>query len=187
MLPCIRRQKVVKRLKGDKVTVFRCISKESSIKGQEVTEEICAQCPVRKFKKEGPPCQQAQKEAQNPPPVKDPSVTEEMRDIVKGTPLENLSVDGLEADTDEKSPDYPSIPLQLWLYRDALVKWKKAGYPVRTNEEVKEIHEKKCKPCSWYDSDKKRCKGCGCRVTDGGVAVVNKIKMATEHCPREYW
>ena len=31
------------------------------------------------------------------------------------------------------------------------------------------------------------CRGCGCRVAAYGMAVFNKIKMATQHCPREKW
>jgi hypothetical protein len=85
------------------------------------------------------------------------------------------------------TPEYPNWSVQAWLYKEALIRWKKAGYPTRDQDEVDRIHKEHCLGCDWYDKDKKRCKGCGCRVTDGAVAVVNKIKMATEHCPKELW
>lgn len=189
MLPCTRRQKVVKKRDGKQLTILRCISKESVVNGQEVTENLCAQCPVRKFQREKAPCEQPNPEHQQvlpPTPIQDKKASEEVKEIVAGTVLEDMEGFDL-SEADEMSPDYPALSMQLWSYKEALVRWKKAGYPVRTDEEVKEIHEKKCVPCSWYDKDKKRCKGCGCRVSAGSVAVLNKIKMATEHCPREEW
>jgi len=169
----------------NKGTIFRCISKDSKVKGQEVTKDICDHCPVRKFRKQGPPCQQPKAPA--PSPIPNKNAADEIKEIVHGTPLEEMPIEGLDLSTPPSSPEYPAVSMQLWLYKDALVRWKKAGYPVRSDAEVAKIHETKCKPCSWYDPKKKRCKGCGCRVSVGSVAVFNKIKMATEHCPKELW
>jgi hypothetical protein len=132
-------------------------------------------CEFREFKKGT--CKEAKAKAMLTPDEKEfmKKTMEEEDKVVERTP------DGAPP------PEYPNWSIQAWMYTQALLKWKKAGYPERTDEEVKEIHEKHCTKCEWYDPEKKRCKGCGCRVTDGAVAVVNKIKMATEHCPREIW
>lgn len=187
MLPCIRRQKVVTKTNGKKVTTFRCINKESPANGQEVTENICENCLVRKFQRPKPGCQQKEIAKPSPSPAQNKKVGDEVKELVHGTPLEDLPLEGVDMNVSEDDPQYPAFSMQLWLYKDALSKWKKAGYPVRTDAQVKEIHENKCKPCNWYDSEKKRCKGCGCKVTIGSVAVFNKIKMATEHCPKGEW
>ena len=72
-------------------------------------------------------------------------------------------------------------------YKEAVKRWIKKGRPVRTKEEVDHILEEHCKKCDWYDPEKKTCGDCGCKVTNSGVAVLNKIKMATESCPRDKW
>jgi hypothetical protein len=87
--------------------------------------------------------------------------------------------------TEEK--EYPSVPIQLNNYRLAVTRWIKAGRPKRTDEEINNIYENHCKKCDWYDAKSSRCKGCGCRVVPKGLALVNKLKMATEHCPREFF
>jgi len=70
---------------------------------------------------------------------------------------------------------------------EAVMRWNSAGRPTRTDEEVGRILETICKPCSWYDPEKKRCRGCGCTVSTSSIAVANKLKMATEKCPRGLW
>jgi hypothetical protein len=83
---------------------------------------------------------------------------------------------------------YPALSMQIWTYKEALIKWNKAGRPTRTQEEVEHIHSTYCASgCEWYDEDAQRCKGCGCAVTVGSLAVFNKIKMGTEHCPKDKW
>ncbi len=69
-------------------------------------------------------------------------------------------------------------------YAGALLRWHKAGYPTRTQGEVDRIHEEHCKPCE--NNIKGRCKLCGCNV-NRGMALLNKIKMATEKCPVKKW
>jgi hypothetical protein len=95
----------------------------------------------------------------------------------------------LQAEFPEGPPEYPSLTIQALTWKDAVLRWNAAGRPTRTAEEVQEILDKFCntKHCNWYDPDKRRCKGCGCKVTDGGIAVLNKLKMATEHCPRDFF
>jgi hypothetical protein len=86
--------------------------------------------------------------------------------------------------------DIPSFPGAITLldnYLLAVKRWIAAGRPTRTDENVKKIHEEFCSRCDWYDPESKRCKGCGCKVKPKGVALLNKIKMATEHCQRNYW
>lgn len=146
MLPCIKRQKMV--IKGEEH--LRCIEASSEHKGEEVNADICAACPVRKFRKERP-CKKKHKQETSPP------------------------------------PEYPAVSAQAWLYKEALSRWVKAGRPTRTQAEVDSIIENHCTQCDWYDKEKKRCRGCGCKVTNSSIAIVNKVKMGTESCPKGLW
>lgn len=97
-------------------------------------------------------------------------------------------MEAFEEDTQtEEVKEFPPLMTQLGNYKNAVRKWISAGRPVRTPEEIKDILENKCKRCAWYDGEAKRCKGCGCQVTESIMAIFNKIKMATEHCPKELW
>jgi hypothetical protein len=129
--------------------------------------------------KHDPPC--GKKPMPVPPPTQAPE--EPTADEL------NALEDALKAESPlkdhETAPEYPGMSTQLWLYKEALMRWNRAGRPTRSKEEVEQIHEMKCKPCDWYDNG--RCKGCGCKVTLGAVAVFNKIKMATESCPKGEW
>jgi hypothetical protein len=84
-----------------------------------------------------------------------------------------------------KIPDFPKLSTQLANYGHAVKQWMTAGRPERTDEEVKRIHEEFCIKCDWYDNQ--RCRGCGCKVTTSSMAIFNKIKMLTEHCPKQLW
>ena len=186
MLECNRRQKVVDRSKG--LTVLQCVNRRCEAFGKEVNEEACSLCVVRSFPRVRP-CKES---VQATPPAAGQVQldTQEVIEMMKAAPLTDIEdLLALESgvETSELSPEYPAMTMQIWLYKEALLKWNKAGRPTRTDEEVKAIHEKFCTPCAWYDKDKKRCKGCGCKVTVGAVAVLNKLKMATEHCPKELW
>jgi len=68
-------------------------------------------------------------------------------------------------------------------YGQAIVTWSKAGWPTRSQEEVERIFRQHCKPCE--NNIDGRCKLCRCCVNTNRIALRNKIKMATEHCPRE--
>lgn len=92
----------------------------------------------------------------------------------------------VKAENKEEVKDYPPVSIQMINYKDALIRWQKAGKPTRSEEEVNKILET-CKTCDWYDEDKKRCRGCGCKVTTSSFAILNKAKMATEHCPKGEW
>ena len=87
----------------------------------------------------------------------------------------------------EGVPNFPSAGKLLDNYWKAVKKWVASGRPARTDSEVAKIHREFCAPCDWYDSESQRCKGCGCAVKPKGIAILNKIKMKTEHCPRNFW
>jgi len=70
-------------------------------------------------------------------------------------------------------------------YAVALTKWATAGWPTRDKTTVAEWYEHRCRPCESFQND--RCRVCGCGVRASGLAVFNKIKMATERCPKGKW
>ena len=190
MLGCTKRQKVVDRTTGK--VVFRCLNRQCNMFRKEVGPEICDQCPlVRKHHKR--PCKKLTPSGQPEKTVKVEDIVdvtdEEVMEMIKeaGVEIEGLNDQPLKYEPNSEAPQYPPMSMQLWAYKEALQKWNAAGRPVRSKEEVNHIHETFCMKCDWYDEKKKRCKGCGCRVTIGDLAVLNKIKMATEHCPRELW
>ncbi len=84
-------------------------------------------------------------------------------------------------------PDFPGAAQLVANYWKAVQGWIAAGSPKRSKEEVKEIHTTFCAECDWYDEESRRCKGCGCSVKPKGIAILNKIEMATEHCPQRFW
>lgn len=84
-------------------------------------------------------------------------------------------------------PATPGLVRRTLSYAEALILWTAAGRPERSDKEVERIFHQHCKPCKWYEPERHICRGCGCRVADNGYAVLNKIKMATEHCPRDLW
>jgi hypothetical protein len=117
------------------------------------------------------------------PPVTD----QEMIDVTDPEVMEMIADAGLDTRALEKRPDgtYPPMSIQLWSYKEALIKWKKAGRPKRSQEEVERLHSTFCAaPCEWYDEKWGRCKGCGCAVSVGSWAIFNKLAMETEHCPK---
>lgn len=71
-------------------------------------------------------------------------------------------------------------------WREAKKKWKEAGYPVRTQQEVDALLSV-CQSCEHLldrGGKRQRCAGCGCPIngrTD--KPTKNKLAMATEHCP----
>lgn len=87
----------------------------------------------------------------------------------------------------EQVPTTPNLRTRILTYTEAVAKWITAGRPERSDEEVQRIFQEHCEPCSWRKRRSNICRGCGCRVAAYGMAVLNKIKMATEHCPREKW
>jgi len=84
-------------------------------------------------------------------------------------------------------PTTPGLVQRVLSYAEALAQWTAAGMPERSDKEVERIFTGFCKPCHWFHRRRQICRGCGCRVTDKGFTITNKIKMATEHCPRNLW
>ena len=67
----------------------------------------------------------------------------------------------------------------------AVARWMEAGSPIRSDEEVKRIYDL-CQMCKFY-SKHGSCKLCGCKLSRSKIAFLNKIRMATEDCPKNYW
>jgi len=76
---------------------------------------------------------------------------------------------------------------KLCHYAVALSRWMAFGCPRRSKLEVAYIHSRWCYPCGHYNAERGICTLCGCRARREGMAVRNKIKMATEHCPDGKW
>jgi len=185
MLQCNKRQKVIKR--SENLTIFRCLHKGCDAYGQEVNAEACSLCPVRSFKREKSCLKSILSKSTSSVPSH--FTDKDVEELIKNSPLKHADLKELQTEIlqDQTPPDYPTMSLQLWLYKEALVRWNKAGRPVREDEEVEQLLNTYCKKCDWYDKEKKRCKGCGCKVTTSSLAVFNKLKMATEQCPRGLW
>ncbi len=186
MEPCKKQQKIVKR-PGNEVR-FRCMNNKCSFLGNTVDEDICSRCPVR-VEAHKRQCPDRRKQ-----PAANVVSTEEMLNITDEEVREMITDAGLdmgeferEAAPEVEAPNYPPLSMQAWFYKEALIRWNKAGRPKRSDEEVKEILDGYCKTCSWYDSKRHRCKGCGCAVSEGSMAIFNKVRMGTEHCPQEKW
>jgi len=69
-------------------------------------------------------------------------------------------------------------------WASALLKWRAAGYPTRTQEEVDRIVAI-CVKCKHYV--KGRCKLCGCCVSHSKIPIVNKARLFTEACMENKW
>lgn len=80
----------------------------------------------------------------------------------------------------------PSVTAQLSSYAAAVSRWLAADRPVRTDEHVSEL----LAICQGNRCGKYRdgqCLACGCRVNSSGWALANKLRMATESCPKGLW
>ena len=77
-------------------------------------------------------------------------------------------------------------PEHIKRWTGALLKWKRAGYPTRTDDEVAAIIAI-CESCDKYAADEGRCSVCGCKVSTSGMAVFNKARMGSENCPKGKW
>lgn len=79
----------------------------------------------------------------------------------------------------------PNLVQQARTLGKAALKWERAGRPVRTPEQIRELFEKHCRPCEFFEphrsrKDRGRCLLCGCKVN---LQSLNKLKWATEQCP----
>ena len=158
---CDFHNRVVKRKKdGTRLELIRCADSAGPYFTQEVTEEQCSQCPRHLV-----------------------AVELAVRlNKPRCQPLDRSSPPG-----DLATPQTPSLMRRSMNYAEALTGWVAAGRPERTDEETHRIFEQHCSKCAWYDKDKQICRGCGCKVTNVGHPMFNKIKMGTQHCPRNLW
>ena len=110
---------------------------------------------------------------------------------VAGPEADQLDSSDENADTARSAespvPEPPGLVRRAFSYAEAVAQWTAAGMPERSDKEVERIFNGFCKPCRWFHRRRQICRGCGCRIADKGFAVTNKIKMATEHCPRDLW
>ena len=79
----------------------------------------------------------------------------------------------------------PPLPRRFTNWREAIHRWKAAGKPTRTPDEVERINREHCRPCDHYDAKWQQCKLCGCFCRSRGRAEFNKPAMLTERCPLE--
>jgi hypothetical protein len=186
--------KFAQREKAKEIVKVRCVNKACDSFLEIVDSDLCSGCPFKVTNS---------KKCDNCEGVKD-EVSSETSERFTFEDLKNAGIDAEDLRKGkissgevaqalnlkmmaEDGKEYPALTVQLMNYQNALRKWQAGGRPVRSPEEIKEILETHCKGCDWYDASSSRCKGCGCRVTEGGMAIFNKIKMATEHCPKELW
>ncbi len=103
--------------------------------------------------------------------------------------FQNVNIEKLLADPNLKitmtDQQMPKLTTRIHSYVTALKEWREAGKPIRSDEEVERIFEFFCSKCKSHK--KNRCLFCGCRIAINGHPITNKIKMATEHCPKELW
>jgi len=112
---------------------------------------------------------------------------EQQRQWLAGVPVPCRSGSGDPPTEPQPSPtsdDLPSFKDCAKRYSKAVRRWIRFGRPVRSAERVQEIFETICGPCPDFNAKKKRCRVCGCRTSSGNIALINKIKMATERCPK---
>lgn len=101
----------------------------------------------------------------------------------------------------------PTLHGKIVRYSRSLRRWNDAGRPVRGDGEVESLFYSCCVPCEKFDAAKRACGVCGCSVLppEGEAAtvvsrlasvigldrvsrgMVNKLRMATEHCPIHRW
>lgn len=92
----------------------------------------------------------------------------------------------LESDAIEAGAKLGWKPEHIKRWAGALLRWRSAGYPTRTDSEVTTIVAI-CAPCDQYAATEGRCRVCGCQVNTKGMAVFNKARMGSENCPRGKW
>jgi len=72
-------------------------------------------------------------------------------------------------------------------YTRAIARWISEGRPIRDAEEITRIFHEICSPCPYFNEVRQTCKICGCRTRRSGSALMNKIAMKTESCPKQQW
>jgi hypothetical protein len=71
-------------------------------------------------------------------------------------------------------------------WRESIKRWKAAGKPVRSDEEVARLVVV-CQACDHYKPKWKQCGLCGCFCRGRGRAEFDKPRMETETCPKDLW
>lgn len=69
-------------------------------------------------------------------------------------------------------------------YAKAVTRHVASGMERRTDQEVDSVFSI-CKSCESYRGGV--CKRCGCRCNTGKIALLNKLRMKSEHCPDGKW
>jgi hypothetical protein len=73
-------------------------------------------------------------------------------------------------------------------WKAAVMRWWKAGRPLRSNAEVAAILALcKSNRCGKWNAETERCRECGCHVNLSAWAPKNKARMGTESCPQGFW
>jgi len=80
----------------------------------------------------------------------------------------------------------PSLLNQAANYAKAVTQHVLTGSQTRTDEEVSELMQL-CESCEHYDQQIGRCGVCGCRCNKSKSAWLNKLRMASQHCPKGKW
>lgn len=80
----------------------------------------------------------------------------------------------------------PTLTQKALHYVAAVVQHYATGANTRPNEEVEALLTI-CQQCENYNSVLEICRVCGCRCTNGSNAFFNKLRMASQHCPRGKW
>lgn len=96
--------------------------------------------------------------------------------------LASFRLDKLSDCTPERKP--ANGPIRRYI--GAVSRWIAAGHPKRSDEEVNHIYDEICSACDAFNKDG-ACALCKCRVSKSKNSLVNKIRMATEHCPTGKW
>lgn len=85
-----------------------------------------------------------------------------------------------------RPPEMPPVAEQVKNYAKAVVQHVVSGSVSRSDDEVDALLEI-CRACEFYNQEKERCSVCGCRCSRGKTTWLNKLRMASQHCPKEKW
>jgi hypothetical protein len=81
----------------------------------------------------------------------------------------------------------PSLTRKAANYCKAINRWRAAGMPNRTDADTSRVYAIcESNECGFFNA-KGSCRICGCKVSRSRHALFNKIRMATESCPKGIW
>lgn len=81
---------------------------------------------------------------------------------------------------------FPPLSEQVKNYAKAAAQHAASGRVSRSDDEVENLL-KICTACEFYNLEKERCSVCGCKCSRGKITWLNKLRMASQHCPKEKW